>query len=122
MSTHPAKYSEVIDLKFPFNIKNIVPKKVQLFDECGAIFKTVYDVSTFSTIKFQMKQINAKIRKEHPDYSSRIYAYRAERKTKDDEITRLKVKYNFTTYQDIPFCHIEIELVGPAAEATTEDE
>ena len=105
------KASSTIDLKFPIDIKNIIPRDTILQDAFGRCTTKTYDVTCFSSIKYTMTQLGFALKKMYGQYQWRIYAYRSTKRgsSKSTVISKLKLDFNFDHAKK--FIHVNVELL-----------
>ena len=102
---HPSK--ETVDLTYEIDISNIKPKEVRVADMFGVSKQKTYDLSCFSSVKYQLGVLSRKIKKEYPDWDFKIYAYRCTIRTKNTVLKKLAFSYNFDEIKK--FVHINVE-------------
>ena len=104
------KKTENIVLKYPIDIKNLIPREVLVHDDFGSSKQTVYDVSSFSAITYLTKQTGFTIRKDYPDYQFRIYSYRATSKSMKAGTVVGNIRLNYSIDHYKQFVHVNMEL------------
>jgi hypothetical protein len=97
-------------MKYPIDVKNLIVRNTKVFDMFGSTMQKTYDVSTFSSIQFHLRQTGAKITTKYPGYQYRIYAYRATWRSENPVITKLRLNYNIDNTKK--FVHVNVELLN----------
>lgn len=120
MATPQRNYkNEIVDLKFPFDIVNLKARTLLVKDIGSSLLTKTWDVTCFSTVKFQLSQIDRAIAKDYPEYQHKVYAYRATKKGNGTIIDKMKFFYKID--HNTKFVHVNVELI-PKVEETPEDE
>ena len=104
--------TEIVELKYSFNVSKIIPRELLVREIGSSILTQVYDISLFSSVKYQMSQIDRAIGKEFRGYQHKIYAYRATKKSEGTEIGKLKFVYKFDHLKK--FVHVNVEMIPTA--------
>lgn len=99
---------KIVDLKYPFDIKNLQAHDVTVYDDFGCSKQHVYDVSCFSSAKYTTKSVCYEISKQYPGYQYRIYSYRATKRMSGTEVK--KMKFIFKVDNKKQFVHANVEL------------
>ena len=107
--TGQSKKTETIEMKYPIDIVNITPRNVLLNDAFSSVMTPVYDVSSFSSVKYNLGRVGYDIRTQYPGYEFRIYSYRATKKYKGTVVNRLKLDFNINHKKR--FVHVNLELL-----------
>ena len=97
-----------VELKYPFDIKNLHVREVMVHDNFGCSKQQVYDVSCFSSAQYVTKSIGFTVSKLYPGYQYRIYSYRAVKRMKGTEVKRMKFIYKIDHKKE--FVHVNVEL------------
>jgi hypothetical protein len=75
--TGPNKKTEVIEMKFPIDVKNLIPRDMLVNNPFGSVTTKTYDITCFSSAKYNLGIVGYDIKKDYPGYEYQIYAYRA---------------------------------------------
>ena len=108
--TNQNKKTEIIEMKYPFDIKNIIPRDMRITNQFGSVNTTTYDITCFRSAKYNLGAVGYDIKKEYPGYEYQIYAYRAIKKTENTLITKLKLDFNVDHKKK--FVHVNVELLA----------
>lgn len=118
MTTPQRNYKqEIVTLKYPFDIVNLKAKELLVREIGSSIMTQTWDVSCFSTVKYQLSQLDRAIAKEYPGFQHRIYAYRSSKKGVGTVIDKMKFSYKID--HNSKFVHVNVELI-PAIAAKPE--
>ena len=104
------KKTEIIEMKYPFDIKNLIPRDMRITNQFGSVNTKTYDITCFSSAKYHLGIVGYDIKKEYPGYEYQIYAYRAIKKTEGTLITKLKLDFNVDHKKK--FVHVNVELLA----------
>ena len=107
--TGPSKKTETIEMKYPIDIKNIVPRNVLLNDAFGSVNTPVYDVTCFNSVKYHLGRVGYDIKAQYPGYEYKIYAYRATKRFQGTAVNKLKLDFNVDKKKK--FVHVNVELL-----------
>lgn len=108
-ATGTSKKTETIELKTPIDIVNLIPRNVLLTDAFSRVQTTVYDISSFSRVKYHLGRVGYDIRAQYPGYEYKIYTYRATKRFQGTVVSKLKLDYNVDKKKK--FVHVNVELL-----------
>ena len=101
--------AEIIEMKYPIDIKNIVPRKVVLNDAFSSVQTPVYDVTCFSSVRYHLGRVGYEIKARHPGFQYKIYAYRSTKRFQGTVVSKLRLDYNVDKKKG--FVHVNVELL-----------
>ena len=105
----PSKKTEIVELKYPIDIVNLIPRNVLLNDAFSSVMTPVYDITCFNSVKYHLGRVGYDIKAQYPGYEYKIYAYRATKRFQGTAVNKLKLDYNVDKKKK--FVHVNVELL-----------
>lgn len=107
--TGPSCKTEIVEMKYPIDIKNIIPRDVRISDVFCSVKTPVYDVTCFNSVKYHLSRVGYDIKAQYPGYEYKIYAYRATKRFHGTAVNKLKLDFNVNPKKK--FVHVNVELL-----------
>lgn len=121
MTTQQRNYKhEIVDLKYPFDISKLKARELLVREIGSSVMTQTWDVTCFSTVKYQLSQLDRAIAKEYPGFQHKIYAYRASKKGNGTLIE--KMKFSFKIDHGAKFVHVNVELIPAKPEEDLDED
>lgn len=108
------KFSRVVTLKYPFDIKNIKPKGLKLNAFTNKL-QDSYNVESFGAVQYEAKKLMESFDKmeEYKDYEYHVYAWRAMRKLIPGTSVVGQLNFVVNTDDRSKKIHVNVELLSP---------